>query len=327
MATTEERVHELAPQLRPDQIALTIDDQEVVCDKGDSILEAAQKAGIHIPTLCYEPRLPANAACRVCMVEVEGARKLVPSCATAAADGMVVRTNTEKVRAAAPPLPGAAALRPQLVLHAALPRRLPDAHQDPAVPRLHRPRRLQERRAQAARGPALPGHPRARLPAALRGPVPAPARRAPHHHLLAAPLHGRPVPRRGADGRAPAAGRAQARQRQARRRRRRRARPASPAPSTPVSRGTPSRSSRRCPSRAACCATASPATACRATCIEKELNVLWRMGVELQVQQPPGRATSSSRTCSSRATTPSSSASAPSTRTRWASRTRTPTAS
>ncbi len=98
MATTQERVHEMAPQLRPDQIALTIDDQEIACDKGDSILEAAQKAGIHIPTLCYEPRLPANAACRVCMVEVEGARKLAASCATAAADGMVVRTNTEKVR-------------------------------------------------------------------------------------------------------------------------------------------------------------------------------------------------------------------------------------
>jgi NADPH-dependent glutamate synthase beta subunit-like oxidoreductase/formate hydrogenlyase subunit 6/NADH:ubiquinone oxidoreductase subunit I/ferredoxin len=98
MATTEERVHAPAPVVHPDQIALTIDDQEIVCDKGDSILEAAQKAGIHIPTLCYEPRLPANAACRVCMVEVEGARKLVASCATAAADGMVVRTNTEKVR-------------------------------------------------------------------------------------------------------------------------------------------------------------------------------------------------------------------------------------
>jgi NADPH-dependent glutamate synthase beta subunit-like oxidoreductase/formate hydrogenlyase subunit 6/NADH:ubiquinone oxidoreductase subunit I/ferredoxin len=98
MAATEERMHELASQLRPDQTALTIDDRKVVCDKGDSILEAAQKAGIEIPTLCYEPRLPANAACRVCLVEVEGARKLVASCATAAGDGMVVHTNTEKVR-------------------------------------------------------------------------------------------------------------------------------------------------------------------------------------------------------------------------------------
>jgi formate dehydrogenase major subunit len=83
---------------RAPQVTLTIDGQEVTCDRGDTILEAAQRLGIHIPTLCYEPRLPASAACRVCMVEVEGARKAVPSCSTAAADGMVVLTNTEKVR-------------------------------------------------------------------------------------------------------------------------------------------------------------------------------------------------------------------------------------
>jgi NADPH-dependent glutamate synthase beta subunit-like oxidoreductase/formate hydrogenlyase subunit 6/NADH:ubiquinone oxidoreductase subunit I/ferredoxin len=98
MATTEERIHQAAPHVRADQIVLTIDDREVVCDKGDSLLEAAQKAGIHVPTLCYEPRLPSSAACRVCMVEVEGARRLVASCATAAADGMVVHTQSEKAR-------------------------------------------------------------------------------------------------------------------------------------------------------------------------------------------------------------------------------------
>ena len=105
MATTEDRVirtpaatGERHPQ-QADRITLTIDDQAVVAQRGETILEAAQRVGIHIPTLCYEPRLPASAACRVCMVEVEGARKLVPSCATAAAEGMVVRTNTEKARA------------------------------------------------------------------------------------------------------------------------------------------------------------------------------------------------------------------------------------
>ena len=88
-----------APRPREESITLTIDDQEVSCPRGETILEAAQRLGIHIPTLCHEPRLPATAACRVCMVELEGARKAVPSCSTIAADGMVVRTNTEKVRA------------------------------------------------------------------------------------------------------------------------------------------------------------------------------------------------------------------------------------
>ena len=88
-----------APALRSGQVTLTIDDQPVVCDKGETILEAAQRVGIHIPTLCHEPRLPAGAACRVCLVEVEGARRTVPSCATLAAAGMVVHTNTDRVRA------------------------------------------------------------------------------------------------------------------------------------------------------------------------------------------------------------------------------------
>ncbi len=97
MATTIENMPKAEP--RPDQVLVTIDGQEVACDRGDTILDAAQRAGIHIPTLCYEPRLPATAACRMCLVEVEGARKMVPSCSAAVADGMVVKTSTEKVRA------------------------------------------------------------------------------------------------------------------------------------------------------------------------------------------------------------------------------------
>ncbi len=97
MATTADDI--TRTQARPDQVLLTIDGQEVACERGDTILDAAQRLGIHIPTLCYEPRLPASAACRMCIVEVEGARKMVPSCTAAVADGMVVRTNTEKVRA------------------------------------------------------------------------------------------------------------------------------------------------------------------------------------------------------------------------------------
>ncbi len=97
MATTVENVPQTTP--RPGQITLTVDGQDVICERGDTILDAAQRIGIHIPTLCYEPRLPATAACRMCIVEVEGARKLVPSCSAAVSDGMVVHTNTEKIRA------------------------------------------------------------------------------------------------------------------------------------------------------------------------------------------------------------------------------------
>ncbi len=98
MATTvDDMVKNQTP--RPDQVVVTIDGHEVACERGDTILEAAQLAGIHIPTLCYEPRLPATAACRMCIVEVEGARKMVPSCSSAVSDGMVVHTDTEKIRA------------------------------------------------------------------------------------------------------------------------------------------------------------------------------------------------------------------------------------
>ena len=83
MATTAD--HVTRAQARPDQVLLTIDGQEVACERGDTILDAARRVGIHIPTLCYEPRLPATAACRMCLVEVEGARKMVPSCTAAVA--------------------------------------------------------------------------------------------------------------------------------------------------------------------------------------------------------------------------------------------------
>ena len=97
MATTVENVPQ--QKARPSQLIVSIDGQEVACERGDTILEAARSVGIHIPTLCYEPRLPATAACRMCIVEVEGARKMTPSCSVAVADGMVVRTNTDRVRA------------------------------------------------------------------------------------------------------------------------------------------------------------------------------------------------------------------------------------
>ena len=84
---------------RPGQVTVVIDGQDVACDRGETVLTAARRVGIHIPTMCVEARLHPLGACRMCIVEVEGARKVMTSCTTAVADGMVVRTDTEKVRA------------------------------------------------------------------------------------------------------------------------------------------------------------------------------------------------------------------------------------
>jgi NADP-reducing hydrogenase subunit HndD len=79
-------------------ISVTINNIKVDVENGSTILEAAKKAGVKIPTLCHiESQLPKG-ACRVCMVEVEGARNLVAGCTTPAANGMVIKTNTKTVR-------------------------------------------------------------------------------------------------------------------------------------------------------------------------------------------------------------------------------------
>jgi iron-only hydrogenase group A len=79
---------------------LTIDGQSVQVEEGTSVLEAARKAGIHIPTLCYLPEVQAIGACRVCLVEVQGNKNLQASCTLPASEGMVVGTSTERVRKA-----------------------------------------------------------------------------------------------------------------------------------------------------------------------------------------------------------------------------------
>lgn len=82
-------------------ISLTIDDREVEVADGSTILEAAEAAGVYIPTFCYHRRLMPFGACRMCVVEVEQMKgRLVPSCSTPAANGMVVNTNTPAVRGA-----------------------------------------------------------------------------------------------------------------------------------------------------------------------------------------------------------------------------------
>lgn len=76
---------------------LVIDGNEYAFDPGETILEVARRNGIDIPTLCWMKRASPTGACRVCVVEVEGARNLVASCAAPAAPNMVVRTQTPAV--------------------------------------------------------------------------------------------------------------------------------------------------------------------------------------------------------------------------------------
>jgi len=78
---------------------LTIDDVEVMADEDMTILEAAGKAGIWIPTLCFYPKTSPSDSCRVCVVEIEGISRPMTSCNTIVADGMRVQTDTPRVRA------------------------------------------------------------------------------------------------------------------------------------------------------------------------------------------------------------------------------------
>lgn len=83
-------------------INITIDEHQIVVPKGETILEAAKKLHIEIPTLCYLnlPEMHVNnkaASCRICVVEVAGRHNLAPACSTPAAEGMVVKTHTPRV--------------------------------------------------------------------------------------------------------------------------------------------------------------------------------------------------------------------------------------
>ena len=79
-------------------IELTIDGKTTSVPQGSSILDACTTAGVETPTLCYLETLTPVNACRVCVVELEGSRVLVPSCARRAEAGMVVKTDSERVR-------------------------------------------------------------------------------------------------------------------------------------------------------------------------------------------------------------------------------------
>lgn len=86
----------LAPPRR--LVELTVDGAPVRVPEGSTILDACRAEGKDIPTLCYGDTLTPVNACRVCMVDVEGSRVLVPSCSRRVEPGMVVRTDTERAR-------------------------------------------------------------------------------------------------------------------------------------------------------------------------------------------------------------------------------------
>lgn len=81
----------------PQPVTLTLNGRQVEAQPGQTILEVARSVGVDIPTLCHDPRLEPYGACRMCLVEVEGARGPMAACGTTVREGMVVHTHTEKI--------------------------------------------------------------------------------------------------------------------------------------------------------------------------------------------------------------------------------------
>src|SRR3990170_4271476 len=74
-----------------------LDGRRIETTAGKTVLEAALDAGVYIPHLCYNPILEAYGGCRLCLVEIEGVRDPTTSCTTPVRDGMVVRSETERI--------------------------------------------------------------------------------------------------------------------------------------------------------------------------------------------------------------------------------------
>src|SRR5216117_850561 len=85
-----------APERR--QIEIKIDGRVVSAPEGATILQAARSMGIDTPTLCYLENLTPVNVCRICVVELEGLRTLVPSCSRPVEPGMKIHTDSERVR-------------------------------------------------------------------------------------------------------------------------------------------------------------------------------------------------------------------------------------
>src|ERR1700704_7117592 len=81
----------------PEMVKLTLNGQEIQAEKGTLLIEAARQNGVEIPAFCYYEGLSLQAACRMCLVEVEKMPKLMASCTLPVGEGMVVRTETTAV--------------------------------------------------------------------------------------------------------------------------------------------------------------------------------------------------------------------------------------
>jgi predicted molibdopterin-dependent oxidoreductase YjgC len=79
-------------------VTVSVDGRSVEVPDGSTLLDALVAAGLTTPTLCYGPTIVAKNVCRVCVVELEGSRALVPSCSRRAEDGMVLHTDSDRVR-------------------------------------------------------------------------------------------------------------------------------------------------------------------------------------------------------------------------------------
>ena len=77
-------------------VEIEIDGKKVEVKEGSMVMDAANKLGTYIPHFCYHKKLSIAANCRMCLVEVEKAPKPLPACATPVAQGMIVRSNSEK---------------------------------------------------------------------------------------------------------------------------------------------------------------------------------------------------------------------------------------
>ncbi|MBU2611938.1 MAG: (2Fe-2S)-binding protein, partial [Chloroflexi bacterium] len=78
-------------------VNLTINGQKIQARAGQTILQAARAAGIHIPVLCEHPALPPDGACRICLVEIEKQRALQPACTFPATEGLIIQTQSPRV--------------------------------------------------------------------------------------------------------------------------------------------------------------------------------------------------------------------------------------
>ncbi len=78
-------------------VTISVDGNDVAVPEGSTILDACTAAGVETPTICYGPNLTPVNACRVCVVELEGSRTLVPSCSRPVEEGMVVSTDSDRV--------------------------------------------------------------------------------------------------------------------------------------------------------------------------------------------------------------------------------------